>query len=1127
MADPFYMSVISRHIGHFLGCLLVTLTACNVVASDLSRALTMRTGTDNPAEIRFGTDAFSNLDASANLTNMRFYHYSPFEYPIGHQLWDAIQLSDGKLVIADQSGIHFMSSSGWSRVTTDLGGTVRSLAYSPSKVPAEGEIVYYGAQSEIGLIRADSTGSLRAESLNHLLPDEIEFGDVWATHWTKEGIVFQSSGHLFIYDGSIQVIPASETFHNSFLSNGRVFVRERGVGLHVLEGNSLRKIEGGEVLADEMIFGITAEADGTSLVWARFSGIYKIDSALRLTHVNRYPRPLQTLSENYRLYAIEQIGSDEYAIGTLGGGLAFVNREADILSQLSEAGGLPDAQVNFLLRSNDGGLWTGFNSQGLGIFTRGYPIESYSRGHGITGTIYSIGKIDGRVSVATSKGVFRASNDLSDDGSESHFYSPTPVVDTFDQLGTFGLTWDFYSSEDGILISTEQGVRFSDDNGSTWSSCSVSGQRDNVAVKAYGIVEDPYNERLLVGLEQGVAAIEFSVLRESSCRLEKVEQWSSLSFTRDILVTASGLIFETRYDGAFWVDLTDGKADEEPVEIHGTPAGIIDIEVVDDRTFMVHADEGLFELLPSDGVLKAVPIEAEHVFPKSDRIFAISEAPGDRIVVVFEDRVSFVTRPSMTRLSKIESPASLQFSKTETSSVMAEASGLLWFNNGSELIRYDPRYDVEDHKVFNAHISSVKRAADGETLFGGFYRADNGGITSLQPAWSIPTLDYESRNLTFQFAATEFINPEGVQYRYRIDGAQPGEWSEWSDEREAMTPSIDEGAYTMVVQAKDEIGRLSSTASYQFVILPPWYRTIWAYLAYLILGAAAMVSGRKYIHMRRAHKLAAEQAKELEREREVVKKLSEANDRLLQANKLKDEFLATTSHELRTPLTAILGFTSVLKDEIPQDADYREFLDIIEDSGSRLMDTLNSLLDLAKLRAGIMEINMEAVDLYQACFQEVVQLQNAAQNKGLKLRVRKPNQPIHAMADVYGLNRVLHNLVGNAIKFTDEGGVEVWFEYKTDSIDIHVTDTGIGIDAEFLPELFNAFIQESDGLSRTHEGTGLGLAITSGIIGLMEASIRVESEKGKGSDFIVSLKKADAPRQRPRRFSGMGNTASA
>ena len=148
---------------------------------------------------------------------------------------------------------------------------------------------------------------------------------------------------------------------------------------------------------------------------------------------------------------------------------------------------------------------------------------------------------------------------------------------------------------------------------------------------------------------------------------------------------------------------------------------------------------------------------------------------------------------------------------------------------------------------------------------------------------------------------------------------------------------------------------------------------------------------------------------------------------------------------------------------------------------------------------------MEAVDLYQVCFQEVVQLQTAAQKKGLKLKVRRPDQPVYGQADVYGLNRVLHNLVGNAIKFTDEGSVEVWFEVKAESIDLHVADTGIGIDAEFLPELFNAFIQEADGLSRTHEGTGLGLAIVKKIMEEHSGTISLTNREGGGACVSLSF----------------------
>ena len=364
-----------------------------------------------------------------------------------------------------------------------------------------------------------------------------------------------------------------------------------------------------------------------------------------------------------------------------------------------------------------------------------------------------------------------------------------------------------------------------------------------------------------------------------------------------------------------------------------------------------------------------------------------------------------------------------------------------------------------------------------------------------------------------------------MQYRHTIIGSDASSWSDWDNKPEVNTTNLKEGSYTLVVEAKDALGRISRTASYSFVILPPWYRTIYAYLAFALLGVVIIVSGQKYILMRQANRAAVEQGLKLEREREVVKKLSEANERLKQANKLKDEFLATTSHELRTPLTAILGFTNVLKEEIPEDAEYREFLDIIEDSGNRLMDTPNSLIDLAKLWAGMMDITMESIDIYKVSMQEIVQLHDAASKKDLKLKVIRPERPLFASADIHGLTCVLHNLVSNSIKFTDEGSIEVSFVDTEDGVELHVKDTGIGIDPEFLPELFEAFVQESDGLSRTYEGPGLCLAITSGLVALMGASIRVESEKGVGSILVVSFQKAAAPRQSPISVRGMGSSA--
>ena len=164
---------------------------------------------------------------------------------------------------------------------------------------------------------------------------------------------------------------------------------------------------------------------------------------------------------------------------------------------------------------------------------------------------------------------------------------------------------------------------------------------------------------------------------------------------------------------------------------------------------------------------------------------------------------------------------------------------------------------------------------------------------------------------------------------------------------------------------------------------------------------------------------------------------------------------------------------------------------------------------------------MEPVDLYQLSMQVHLKFQESAVNKGLRLKVEKPESRTAVMADVHAIERILHNLIGNAVKFTSDGGVTITLQSVQDRVLLKVRDTGIGIESEFLPELFDAFIQESDGLSRSYEGTGLGLAITSGLVSLLDASISVESEKGVGSTFIVNLPVAEQIGHGRHRLMGM------
>ena len=224
--------------------------------------------------------------------------------------------------------------------------------------------------------------------------------------------------------------------------------------------------------------------------------------------------------------------------------------------------------------------------------------------------------------------------------------------------------------------------------------------------------------------------------------------------------------------------------------------------------------------------------------------------------------------------------------------------------------------------------------------------------------------------------------------------------------------------------------------------------------------------------------------------------------------RLKTAFLANMSHEIRTPLTAIIGFAQVLGEEVS--LAQRDLVIPIEQSGKRLLATLNSVLDLARLKSDGIQVHLEPVDVAEEAHDLAMLLQPMAQERGLALTVHAPVRGVVALADRSALHRVLTNLLSNAIKFTDAGRVMLSVDANHTHTRIRGRDTGRGIGAEFLPRLFEEFHQESTGTTRSHEGSGLGLAITRGLVDLMSGTIAVESVVDEGTLFTVLLPRPTA-----------------
>ena len=246
--------------------------------------------------------------------------------------------------------------------------------------------------------------------------------------------------------------------------------------------------------------------------------------------------------------------------------------------------------------------------------------------------------------------------------------------------------------------------------------------------------------------------------------------------------------------------------------------------------------------------------------------------------------------------------------------------------------------------------------------------------------------------------------------------------------------------------------------------------------------------------------------------KEAEEALVDAKERAEEIARFRSTLLSNMTHEIRTPLTVILGFTSMLHQGIRDD--YRRFVHLIERSGRRLLLTLDSLLDLAQVEAGTLEVQAEVGNVFDVVHGTAGALSGLAEQKGLRFTVDLPDTVVYARFDHELFTHALTHLIDNAVKFTEEGEVVITAETTDEWVRIHVKDTGVGIGEQFQGRLFEAFSQESEGTNRTHQGSGLGLTVAQRLVERFDGTIRHTSRKGEGSVFTIELPRESVPEER-------------
>ncbi len=243
------------------------------------------------------------------------------------------------------------------------------------------------------------------------------------------------------------------------------------------------------------------------------------------------------------------------------------------------------------------------------------------------------------------------------------------------------------------------------------------------------------------------------------------------------------------------------------------------------------------------------------------------------------------------------------------------------------------------------------------------------------------------------------------------------------------------------------------------------------------------------------------------RKTEINEELNRSMKKAEESDKQKSVFLANMSHEIRTPMNGILGFTNLLKNPGITDEKKKLYLKIIEQSGRRMLSLINDIVDISKIEAGLMEVTIEKTDINRLLKELTDFFRPEAENKNLaiNLHAEHPDDPCIVETDSKKLEQIISNLIKNALKFTEEGRVDIGYAVENRKLELFVSDTGCGIDKSDTENVFQRFWKGHESEKIIEEGTGLGLSITKSLADLLGGRIWLESEPGRGSVFYVSL----------------------
>jgi two-component system sensor histidine kinase ChiS len=651
-----------------------------------------------------------------------------------------------------------------------------------------------------------------------------------------------------------------------------------------------------------------------------------------------------------------------------------------------------------------------------------------------------------------------------------------------------------YEDRSGVLwVGTLAGLNILDRQKETFTRYVIDpGDFNTLSDRIVSIVEDPWGY-LWIGTADGLNKLDYKNKKKKFTRYKNDPQDpNSLSHSLliDICVDSSGVLWVGTYKGlnrfnrakeTFTRFLADSK-DSSSLSNHKINF------VYEDRskTLWIGTDGGLNKFNRETGTFSCYRMKDG--LP-NDVIYGILEDDHGNLWLSTNYGLSKFN-PQKETFKNYDSRDGLQSNEFTYGAYYRTRNGEMFFGgingfNGffPDKIKdnpYIPNIVIRDLQIFNRSVG-IGEEINGSTILEK-HISETEGIR----------LSYKHTGFSFEYVALHYAAPDSNQYAYKMEGLEK-EWNYVGNRRFAFYAHLAPGRYVFRVKGSNNDGVWNEAGkSLKIIIPPPPWKTWWAYTIYALIFIG-IIAG--YIRSQR---------KKLAYERSV-------NERLRQVDRLKDEFLANTSHELRTPLHGIIGIAESLIKGATGKLHEKTIanLQMVALSGKRLNNLVNDILDYSKLKEKDLELQRKAVDIKSLTEVVLLMSRPLVAAKSLELKRETDSDIPLVYADENRLQQIMHNLIGNAVKFTPSGIISVSAslveEEDQEMVIVKVTDTGIGIPADKLDVIFQSFEQVNASADREHGGTGLGLSISKQLVELHGGSIGVESEEGKGSTFWFTL----------------------